>query len=227
MGDTKKVYFAGELFSLKHLLGNAVLADAINKVSEGRYSCVLPQALEQRETTAKAIRDQDLKTLMQCDVGLFNFDGDEIDSGTVVEYLIAKFLDIPSVIVRSDFRFGGDSGGAPWNLMISYYPRTKIILTDGMADYQRELGDRDALGEDLEKTAKQSIEAATATAHSLALRIISGFDEVVNQAPVLPKQSRNQVYGWAQLMPGDDFRKRVDDEALEEILKRKVGMGLL
>ena len=227
MDDTRKVYFAGELFSLKDLIGNAVLADAINEGSEGRYTCVLPQALEQRETTAKSIRDQDIKTLMQCDVGLFNFDGTEIDSGTVVEYMIAKFLDIPSVIVRSDFRLGGDSRGDPWNLMMSFYPRTKIILTDGMGDYQSELSDRDALRDDHEETARKSIKAATAAVNSLALRVISGFDEVVNETPVLPKQSSNQVYGWAQLMPGDDFRKRVDGEVLEKILKRKVRMGLL
>ena len=227
MVDTRKVYFAGELFSLKDLIGNAVLAAAINEESEGRYSCVLPQALEQRETTAKSIRDQDIKTLMQCDVGLFNFDGTEIDSGTVVEYMIAKFLDIPSVIVRSDFRLGGDSGGDPWNLMMSFYPRTKVILTDGMGDYQSELSDREALRDDLKETAKKSIEAVTAAVNALALRVISSFDEVVHEVPLLPKQSRNQVYGWAQLMPGNDFRKRMDTEALEEILKRKVSMGLL
>ena len=227
MVDTRKVYFAGELFSLKDLIGNAVLADAISEGSKGRYTCVLPQALEQRETTAKNIRDQDIKTLMQCDVGLFNFDGTEIDSGTVVEYMIAKFLDIPSVIVRSDFRLGGDRGADPWNLMMSFYPRTKIILTDGMGDYQSKLSDRDALRDDLEGTVRKSIEATTAAVNSLALRVISGFDEIVDEAPVLPKQSRYQVYSWAQLMPGDDFRKKEDGEFLEEILKRKVRMGLL
>ena len=107
MVDTRKVYFVGELFGLKDLTGNAVLAIAINEGSDGRYSCVLPQALEKREMTTKSIRDQDIKTLMQCDVGVFNFDGTEIDSGSVVEYMIAKFLDIPSVIVCSDFRLGG------------------------------------------------------------------------------------------------------------------------
>ena len=227
MVDTRKVYFAGELFSLKHLIGNAVLAHAINEVSEGRYTCVLPQALEQRDVTAKVIRDQDIKKLMECDVGLFNFDGGEIDSGTVVEYMIAKFLDIPSVIVRSDFRLSGDSGSDPWNLMMSFYPRTKIILTDGMADYHSELSHRDAIRNDFEEMARNSIEAVTSALNSLALRIISGFDEVANLSPVLPKQSRNQVYAWAQLMPGDDFSKIVDCDALQEILERKVRMGLL
>ena len=64
MGDTRKVYFAWELFSLKELIGNTALAAAINEGSEGRCSCVLSQTLEQRDTTAKSIRYQDIKTLM-------------------------------------------------------------------------------------------------------------------------------------------------------------------
>ena len=58
------MYFAGELFSLKDVIDNAVLAAAINEGSEGRCSCVLPQTLEQRDTTAKSSREQDIKTLM-------------------------------------------------------------------------------------------------------------------------------------------------------------------
>jgi hypothetical protein len=46
------VYFAGELVSSKHLMGDAALADAIAKVSSHKFSCVLPQTLEDRETTA-------------------------------------------------------------------------------------------------------------------------------------------------------------------------------
>ena len=106
------VYFASELFSLKHLIGNAYLAEAIYEKSHGRYLCVLPQNLEQRGNTAKSIRDQDILTLLGCDLGLFNYDGTELDSGTVVEFMFAKFADIPSVILRSDFRQGGDQRGA-------------------------------------------------------------------------------------------------------------------
>ena len=103
-----KVYFAGELFSLKHLLGNALLASELARVSNERYQSILPQDLEQRGTTAESIRNQDIKALIECDVALFNFDGTEVDSGTVVEYMFAKFCDIPSVIVRTDFRSSGD-----------------------------------------------------------------------------------------------------------------------
>jgi hypothetical protein len=35
---------------------------------------------------------------------LFLYNGTELDSGTVVEFMFSKFADIPSVIVRTDFR---------------------------------------------------------------------------------------------------------------------------
>jgi len=108
----KTLYFAGELFSQKHLIGNALLAHAIYEESQKQYLPILPQDLEFRDTSPKAIRDQDLLSLIQCDLALFHFDGPELDSGTVVEFMYAKFADIPAVILRTDFREGGDQAGA-------------------------------------------------------------------------------------------------------------------
>ena len=109
--QTYTFYFGGELFSGKHLLGNALLAEAIFARSQGKYRAVLPQNLEQRDTTPHAIRDQDIRALLACDLGLFHYDGPELDSGTVVEFMFAKFADIPAVLVRTDFRNGGDQAG--------------------------------------------------------------------------------------------------------------------
>ena len=89
------IYFAGPLFDHKILQGNALLASHIENVSQGRYRCVLPQNLEQRGVSSLEIRDQNLRALMQCDLALFNFDGSDLDSGTVAEYMYAKTLDIP------------------------------------------------------------------------------------------------------------------------------------
>ena len=132
------VYFAGDLFDHKHLLGNAILAETITRRSKGKYESILPQALEKTFTRTIDIRNQDLFLLMNCDLGLFNFDGTDLDSGTVVEYVIAKILDIPSVILRSDFRNSGDQkqGGDNWNLMCSNYPRSRIIQFNAMEWYQ-------------------------------------------------------------------------------------------
>jgi hypothetical protein len=56
------VYFAGELFSSKHLVGNAALADAIAKASNMNFVCTLPQAVEEQDLSAHDIRDQDFVT---------------------------------------------------------------------------------------------------------------------------------------------------------------------
>ena len=46
MDDSLRVYFAGDIFNHKDLVGNLLLADAIKSVSDGRYHCILPQNLE-------------------------------------------------------------------------------------------------------------------------------------------------------------------------------------
>ena len=87
------------------------------------------------------IRDEDITNLIQCDLAVFNYDGSELDSGTVVEFMFAKFADIPSLILRTDFRGGGDCAGIeeklPWNLMSSFYPRTKVLLADSSMLYKK------------------------------------------------------------------------------------------
>jgi nucleoside 2-deoxyribosyltransferase len=65
-----KVYLAGELFDMKHLAGNALLAEALGEVSEARYNPVLPQNLELPSLEAKAIRDTDYAALLECDAAI-------------------------------------------------------------------------------------------------------------------------------------------------------------
>jgi len=131
------VYFASELFNAKDLIGNAYLAEAIFDKSHGRFQCVLPQNIEHRRLTAQPVRDRSLRTLAACDLALFNFDGSELDAGTVVEFLFAKFADIPAVLLRSDSRARGAGHGGSWNLMCSFYPRTEQVLLDSLALYRK------------------------------------------------------------------------------------------
>ena len=215
---TKSVYFAGELFSLKHLAGNAMLAESIYRESAGTYRCVLPQDLEQRETTPQAIRDQDIRSLIACDVALFNFDGDEIDSGTVVEYMIAKFADIPSVILRSDFRRAGDHKVHPWNLMLSDYPRSEVMTLDSVAAYQSQLRPAAHGG---------GVGAVQKTYKALAENIILAFKKVEGQPPVMPAHLRNYIYEWLRIMPGEKFAENMPKPDLDCILQRKIDLGLL
>ncbi len=211
------IYFAGELFSLKHLLGNAVLAEQIHLESQNRYRCVVPQDLEQRETTPTAIRDQDLLHVVSCDVGLFHFDGPELDSGTVVEFVISKMLDIPSVIIRTDFRLGGDSKLDPWNLMCSGYPRTKVILLDAMASYQKQLR--------LEGLSPTN--AAHEANRHFARDVVAALDEVRAIPPRLSGEARDTVYEWMRHLPGDTFAKALSQDGLKQLVSSKLSRGLL
>ena len=190
--QTYTFYFAGELFSVKHLLGNAMLAETIFQRSGGRYQALLPQNLEQRDTTPQAIRDQDFRALLSCDLGLFNYDGPELDSGTVVEFMFAKFADVPSVLLRTDFRHGGDQahGGEPWNLMTSYFPRTATVVLDAMTIYKEESVRSPG--------AAAGFEMVSRTADA----VIEAFDRVRLLPPVLPEAMRETVYQWIALMPG-------------------------
>ena len=226
------VYFAGELFSAKHLLGNAALAEAIFALSDGRYVSVLPQNLEQRDTTAHAIRDQDLRALLDCDLGLFHYDGPELDSGTVVEYLFAKFADIPSVLLRTDFRLGGDheTSGDAWNLMSSFFPRTRVVQLDSMALYQEAL--RRAGGAAGVPSARvldegRSLEGGRLLTERIAAQVISSFDALLALPPVLPRMFAESVYHWLALMPGLRGSEEQMAELILGLCAKKQGKGLL
>ena len=122
------IYFAGSLFTNKDLIGNMYLVDSIHRLSGYRYRCILPQNLQQMSTDPAEIKNNDLIQVRDTDGILVSFDGTELDSGTVVEFMAAKFLNKPAVIYRTDFRSGGDTpGGDPWNLMLYNYPRTQHV----------------------------------------------------------------------------------------------------
>ena len=208
------VYFAGELFSSKHLMGNAALADAIAKVSNRKFSCVLPQTLEDRETTAQAIRDKDIVTLLGCDLALFNFDGPELDSGTVTEFMLAKFADIPSLLLRTDFRRAGDQGEDQWNLMLSFYPRTKSLFINSMEIYKTALSS----GSDPMQAAQQLIDQVAGMA-------VKGLDQLIRQSPTISNELAEPVFRWLAKMPG--LISSENEEKVKEAFLKKRANGLL
>ena len=195
MQNSYTVYFGGELFDHKDLIGNALLASYIEKISKGTYTCFLPQSLDQADATALEIRNQDLKKIIECDLELFNFEGTEVDSGTVVEFIFAKFLDIPSVILRSDFRSSGEKelGGDDWNLMCSFYPRTEIVQFNAMAYYQDAIKESGSLNE-----------AMDCLYTKVATTIIKAFEVVIKLDPVFKgnEDQLKNLYQWAITFPG-------------------------
>ncbi len=147
-------YFAGALFCHKEVIGNHLLAESIRESSGGKYVANLPQREEnQLRPQPLAIRDNDYRLLLESQLALFNFDGSDLDSGTVAEFLAARFLDLPCVLLRTDFRSAGDQNadGEKWNLMCSGYPHTKVVSIGAMDLYQKHFRDGVPLLESLRK----------------------------------------------------------------------------
>jgi len=218
MPEQNSVYFAGDLFNHKDLTGNLLLAEAIERESSGRYVCVLPQHLEQSTSRSIDIRNNDLSKIVNADLILVNFDGTELDSGTVIEFLFAKALDVPAVILRSDFRSAGDQErGDPWNLMCSGYPRTGKLTLNAMALYQEAWGKGGGTAAVLERLYCK-----------LSKTIITEFDNVYNEPSVIDSQQMlRNVYEWGLRFPGNGFSDLFTEQKLKSLLEKKQKKALL
>ncbi|MYA77159.1 MAG: nucleoside 2-deoxyribosyltransferase [Gemmatimonadetes bacterium] len=236
---TFTVYFAGDLFDHKHLAGNELLAGAVDRRSGGRYACVLPQDLEQATGRMVDIRNQDLMQVMACDLGLFNFDGTDLDSGTVVEFMMAKMLDIPSVLLRSDFRASGDQEreGDDWNLMCSFYPRSRTVQFNAMAWYQEARRDGGPGGDTGHGGPEDSGPGDDAPAadwsdrlyNRMADAVIEALDAVRTEPSAFGGDEAriNAVYAWAAQFPGSGFDALCGPGFVEKTIEEKRRKGLL
>lgn len=245
-------YHAGPLFNIAELHTNTLLSTAIHTLSSTPTSAtptftpLVPQNIEARSTHPHSIRDQDIRALLSCDLALFTFDGTELDSGTVVEFCIAKFADIPCVILRTDFRGGGDQKGEsgaetaaaeadPWNLMCSFWPRTEVVRVDSMAAYKAALArsqgrSDEAVGENvvsLDSVGGGPLRAGEMVLQATAERVVEAMNRVVALPSVMPKELRESVWRWIALMPGfRDGSSEGEVKAMLEVLREKEGKGL-
>jgi hypothetical protein len=220
MKNVFTIYFGGSLFNHKDLTGNALLAEYIEKCSSHKYRCCLPQNVEQHQTTALDIRNKDIAKLIECDLGLFNFDGTELDAGVVAEFMLAKFLDIPTVILRSDFRTGGEReiGGEDWNFMCSFYPRTRVVKFNSIQLYQESTAESPTLNEGFD-----------IYYNTIARMVIESLDTVRAEQPLLRgDQKRLEIlYQWALTFPGGELDKLVSGTSfVDQILAAKISKGL-
>ena len=207
---TKKVYFAGGLFDHKELTGNMLLAEKIERLSAGRYQVLLPQDFESAQTDATSVRNNDYKLLLTCDLIVANFDGVELDSGTVAEFCCAKMLDMPAVLFRTDFRNGVERPGAvvPWNLMISAYPRTVNLIINGMDELVRH-------GRDLEQYHS-----------SIAEQIIAAMDKAVVTGSILSQKDLTDHYKRILQLLGGGMSELFTEQDLQTLIAEKIKNGI-
>jgi len=204
MGQNK-VYWAGDLFDLKDLIGNRLLADAFDRAAEGRWTAVLPQDHDSNTVRSDSIRDDDLEDLFSADALVANFDGTDLDSGTVAEFCFAKFLDLPVVLLRTDFRNNNDPATCPdpWNLMCSGYPRCEVLLHPVIS---------------------ASRDFATVTA-DLGRRIVLALDRCAAKPPVTDTpETAFAVFRHAVLAVGGTMRERFPDDRIRAVVARRFGV---
>jgi nucleoside 2-deoxyribosyltransferase len=214
--DVFSIYWGGSLFNHKDFTGNALLAEYIETCSGNKYRCCLPQNVEQHQTTALDIRNKDIAKIIECDLGLFNFDGTELDAGVVVEFMLAKFLDIPAVILRSDFRTCGEKeiGGEDWNFMCSFYPRTRIVQFNAMLSYQEAVEESQLLNEIFDIYYSR-----------IARLIVESLDSVRTEEPLLKGDQKRleTLYRWALTFPGGGIEKLISNTSfVDQILAAKI-----
>ena len=214
------IYFGGSLFNHKDLTGNALLAEYIETCSGNEYCCCLPQNVEQHQTSALDIRNKDIAKIIECDLGLFHFDGTELDAGVVVEFMLAKFLDIPAVILRSDFRTCGEReiGGEDWNFMCSFYPRTRVVKFNAIQFYQETVENNRNLNETFDMYYG-----------AIARRVIESLDAVRTEPSLLKGNLKKLkiLYQWALEFPGGGLEKLIPGSAfVDQILSDKISKGL-
>ena len=270
--NTLTYYHGGPLFTLADLTTNISLSNLISALTSPvpksqpsellnhpspalappfHFQPILPQSLEPRSLSPHAIRDSDLRALLSCDAALFVYDGAELDAGTVVEYMVAKFADIPSVILRTDFRGGGDQGplkggegeGDPgkkadsWNLMSSFWPRTTTVTVDSMAVYKSALASameslssmssKVTAGEESSISEVNAL-CAEAMRRHVAEKVVRAMEEVVRMPPRMPKHLREGVWQWMSSMVGwMEGDLEAEKEEMRVILGKKVEKGML
>lgn len=208
--DPLTVYFAGGLFDHKELAGNLLLAQAAEKISGGRFRFVLPQNFEEASSDAIAVRNNDFKLLLTSDMILANFDGLELDSGTVAEFCTAKFLDMPALLLRTDFRGGGerDSAPDPWNLMCSGWPRSKTLRVNAMDELHAAAGDLNAFYA------------------GLAERIAAALDRLAATPSVLRKEELPGQFGRCLRLLGSGMASVFSEGESRSIVESKIRKNL-
>ena len=213
-----KIYFAGDLFDHKDLAGNLLLAAAIEKYSDGKYLVLLPQdgECEVVNRTSQSIRDADFKLLFNSDLIVANFDGTDLDSGTVVEFCFAKMMDMPALLLRSDFRDSGDHtlpDGEPWNLMCSHYPRTGVLHLNAMELYHKcRSADRKIFLENFYA--------------ELAKKIIAKLDEVVKAPSWLKKADLASQFQMTLNAVGGSVVQLFPETERQSFIEDKISSGL-
>lgn len=231
--ESYTVYAAGGIFTQHDLATNVFMKDSVWRQSNGKFELVLPQSKELRELDrtdiAAYIRNVDLVQVLKSDIFMARFDGLELDAGVVVEFMVAKFLGKPAVVLRCDSRrLGGENIDEPYNLMVKNWPRTVEIHFDSLlkfiavyAEEWKKLGNI----ETFQTTIKAELQTVMKGIDEIALRLIQGLETALEMKSPYPDEYQEIVYKVIRYSPGSGFEQLLSVEGLEELVEkfRKTG----
>jgi nucleoside 2-deoxyribosyltransferase len=223
------------LFNQYELAMNVSIKEAIWRLSGRRFQLFLPQSRELRELdrpdVEAYIRNDDLVEVVKADILLARIDGLELDSGLVVEYIVAKSLGKPTVFWRSDFRRLSSAGrNDPYNLMVKSWPRTLEIHTDAFVMYAGLFAqERAALGEGdtFQDTMQAELGTAQKSIDAVARELIDAMDAVLKMASPYPPAVRESVYRAFRYSPGSGFDQMLTESELADTIQRLRRNGTL
>jgi nucleoside 2-deoxyribosyltransferase len=229
------VYSAGGLFTQDELATNILLKEAIWRLSHGKFQLFLPQSRELQELgrldVETYIRNTDLMEVVKADIILARFDGLELDSGTVVEFAIAKCLGKPTVILRSDFRRVSFAGLCePYNLMVKNWPRTIEIHLNSFGIWADIFSKERQVSSDsdtLQGMMKAELGTMQKSLDEVAKQVIAALEEVIEMKSPYPPEYQEVVYQASRYSPGSGFSELMTKSKLEEIVQRLRRNGTL
>jgi nucleoside 2-deoxyribosyltransferase len=229
------VYSAGGLFTQDELATNVMIKEAVWRLSNGKFQLFLPQSREFQELDQSSleayIRNTDLLQVVKADILLVRFDGLELDSGTVVEYMMAKFLGKPTVILRSDFRSVSFLPLCePYNLMVKNWPRAIEIHLNSFGIWAELFSaERQGLGdsEPLQRLMNAELGTLQKSVDEVAKQVIAGLEAVVKMKSPYPPEYQEVVYKALRFSPGSGFDQLLTASELAEIIQRLRKNGTL
>jgi nucleoside 2-deoxyribosyltransferase len=237
------VYSAGGLFTQDELATNVLIKEAVWRLSNGKFQLHLPQSVELQELDRPDVeaylRNVDLLAVVKSDIILARFDGLDLESGTVVEFAMAKYLGKPAVILRCDFRRSSGTGlSEPFNLMVKNWPRTvnvhlnSYVLWSGLFSEERQLlrhSSRQALDEDdpFQDTMKAELGTIQKSVDEIAKQVVAGLEEVIRMKSPYPPEYQEAIYKAVRFSPGSGFDQLLTERDLDEIIQRLRNNGTL
>jgi len=229
------VYTAGGIFTQHDLTTNVFIKDAVWRLSKGKYQLILPQSKELRELDrpdlAAYVRNVDLLQVVKTDIFIARFDGLELDAGMVTEFIMAKYLGKPTVILRCDSRrLGGSNLDEPYNLMVKSWPRTTEVHIDSLMRYVSIFAEEhEKLDESVsvQSTIKAELNTVQKGVTEIAQALITGLDSVFGMKSPYPPEYRELVYKATRYTPGGGFEDLLTEHELEDIIHRLRKNGTL